>query len=254
MSDRNISLSQIVSELHDEGYEVLSERQYRRYFERFFNLSGSSIERFRVGKPILFTKNEAIVYKEIIRLVDMKGFVYKFLAEKEDEITDYDIVTFYETMENVLKGKVEFQELDKEVAETFLKVIDISIGYNFTKLVFELQEKFRALLKITNIYPYEQQLDVIQGMLDKFNPFFNRVYTTAMKDIIKLTEDKIKRRSDGKVEEYLDKDGNYTLQTVRLVEVDKRVSEFFKTFPDERKKLEKIMGIEDISKHYITDK
>ncbi|MDD6736535.1 MAG: hypothetical protein PUE13_09545 [Clostridiales bacterium] len=252
INESKVSLGAIVKELSNEGC-VRSERQYRRDLEKFFELSGSSIERFRCGKKFLFTEHEAIVYKELLRLMDFEGFMSKYLGDREDEITDYDIVVCYERLEQALNSYIEKGKLDYKLAQDFLSLVDMSINYNFTKIMCELKEKFTALVNITNIYYFKDQNLMLKDMLDRFNPFFDEIYVKAMKDIINITKDKISKNSSGKVEEYLDENGKYSFDTALYVERDMRISEFLEKYPEEREKIEHCVGEANINKYFIKE-
>ncbi len=252
MDKNKVSLGFIVKELSEEGC-VRSERQYRRDLEKFFDLSGSSIERFREGKNFMFTNNEAIIYKELLRLMNFEGFMSKYLGEREDEITAQDIVVYYEKLEQALNLYIEREELDYRLAQEFLSLVDMSINYNFTKIIHELEEKFTALVKITNIYYFKEQNSMLRDMLDEFEPFFNNIYVKAMKDIIYITQDKISKNRNGEINEYLDENGKYSFDTAVYVEREKRIREFLEQYPGERKKIEDYVGESEIIKYFIKE-
>lgn len=243
-----VSLNKIAEELQDE--HGIDARTYKRHFELFMKSCGRDPKEFLVNRKYVLTKNEAIIYKEVLRESGQTdGFLYKWLHKKDHEISDQDYLEFYENIESNLMEKAKNCEVALHIVRDFLETIDVSLGYHFTLLVLDIENTFKNLMHVSNTFLYPQQLNKLHDLRNCLNAFYDKTHTESIEYITTLTKTKVHFEASGTIQDYLD-EGKCTSTTVLYANRDKHIHAFLQNHRKEKAEIEEVLQIKNIEKYY----
>ncbi|WP_347028252.1 hypothetical protein [Intestinibacter bartlettii] len=253
------SLNIIANSLSDElflnspdGKEVISYKTLIRNFKKFIEKSGGDIKSMKDSSgKIFFEESESIFIKAILReSIDKNSYIYKFLKDKDDEVSFDQIKEFMDNIHDYMQSK-----LPEEECNAYMAYMDQALQYS---VIMELHNIYNFIecinLNLQNCI-YTFHLKSMINLRKKLEQEFVRITANSILNIEQFCEfvNQASKIFDGDASQLLNYNDFDLLTQIEYSNRDKDTLKYINSNPLVKKYIEEKIGksIDEIFKGVI---